>query len=678
MTTKRIVLALSLAMAVTLTGPAPAGHTASPVRPQPPAPLTLVPGRNGMARPAPADTTPAVRAVPAVSWPAPGGAAVRKPGGGVAWAPGLPVGIGGTTAPVDVQMLDRALARRAGWPLLVRATRTDGLTGPATVAVRYSDFADAYGGEWARRLRLVRVPECALSTPDSPGCRPSTLSSANDVAAGVVTASVSVAPSAATAGAASGTLVALAAGPSSDGGDYTATDLKSSGSWSAGGSAGDFSWAYRLRTPPSLGGPEPTVTFGYSAQAVDGFTAATNAQPSSIGEGFGWHPGFIDRGYRSCIDEGVAGVGDLCWAGDNAVLSLNGRSSQLVYDTGAGLWRPSDDDGSRVEKSTGPDNGDEDGEYWKITTTDGMQYFFGLNRLPGWRSGTDPLTNSVSTCRSSATNPGALQQAHIRGVELPTGVPVEPGLRGGRGRQHHVAVLRPRAQPLRPQRDPDRHPRRTCGPAASVRSTYGTRQESGADTVFAGTAPGRGGVLPTVPLYHARRHLRGVQPGEFPGRAAGPELWRWQLRWQVLTDVLDHAEAGRGEDPGGQRTEELAANVDAVAPTQEFKDPGDGQAKILWLNQIQHCGLAGGELCLPPVRFNPTQKSNRVDRAGTTRLDHPVPHELHQFGVGRGDHGVLFEHGVRRRRQHAGGAGHQHQAVLPRLLVAAGLHIAEA
>ena len=48
-------------------------------------------------------------------------------------------------------------------------------------------------------------------------------------------------------------VMVTAASGSSDGGDYAATSLSSSATWSGGGSAGDFSWSYPLRTPPGLG-----------------------------------------------------------------------------------------------------------------------------------------------------------------------------------------------------------------------------------------------------------------------------------------------------------------------------------------------------------------------------------------------------------------------------------------
>ncbi|NED88163.1 hypothetical protein G3I76_49790, partial [Streptomyces sp. SID11233] len=56
----------------------------------------------------------------------------------------------------------------------------------------------------------------------------------------------------------------------------------------------------------------------------------------------------------------------------------------------------SSDDFSKVEKLTGATNGDDNGEHWKVTGADGTQYYFGLNRLPGYVSG-DTETASAWT-----------------------------------------------------------------------------------------------------------------------------------------------------------------------------------------------------------------------------------------------------------------------------------------
>src|SRR6266540_103308 len=70
-------------------------------------------------------------------------------------------------------------------------------------------------------------------------------------------------------------------------------------------------------------------------------------------------------------------TGDQCWRGANATIVWGGHATELVLDDATGVWRPADDDGSRVELLTGAGNGDNDGEYWRLTTTEGTQYFFG-------------------------------------------------------------------------------------------------------------------------------------------------------------------------------------------------------------------------------------------------------------------------------------------------------------
>ena len=43
-----------------------------------------------------------------------------------------------------------------------------------SVTVDYSGLADEFGGSYGSRLRLVRLPACALTTPDQPTCRTET------------------------------------------------------------------------------------------------------------------------------------------------------------------------------------------------------------------------------------------------------------------------------------------------------------------------------------------------------------------------------------------------------------------------------------------------------------------------------------------------------------------------
>ncbi|MPY56807.1 sugar-binding protein [Streptomyces spongiae] len=205
-------------------------------------------------------------------------------------------------------------------------------------------------------------------------------------------------------GSGSSVLLATDSGSGSKG-DFGATPLVSAGSWSAGGNSGGFTYSYTLQTPTVPGGPSPSVSFGYNSQGVDGRTSASNNQPSWIGDGWEYNAGSITRTYKSCRDDRTDGnntkkTSDQCWGSYNAVMTLGGQTTELVLPDGADptsdKWVTANGDGSRVEllKNTDLGNGDADGEYWRVTTRDGTQYYFGRHKLPGWASG-DPTTNSV-------------------------------------------------------------------------------------------------------------------------------------------------------------------------------------------------------------------------------------------------------------------------------------------
>src|SRR5262249_54549199 len=126
--------------------------------------------------------------------------------------------------------------------------------------------------------------------------------------------------------------------------------------------------------------------------------ASTNNQASWIGEGWDLGENYIERRYKSCADDvsTTPKPQDLCWETDNAYLTLGNKAVELVRDDATGEWHPRNDDGTRVQRLTGASNGDNDGEHWKVTMLDGTQYFFGLNRLPGWATG-DEVTGSTWT-----------------------------------------------------------------------------------------------------------------------------------------------------------------------------------------------------------------------------------------------------------------------------------------
>ncbi|MGS2590055.1 polymorphic toxin-type HINT domain-containing protein [Streptomyces hebeiensis] len=331
---------------------------------------------------------------------------------------------------------------------------------PVSVRFDYETFKNLYGADWTSRLRFVQFPACSLTTPDAEECQEyEELETVNDTDRGTVTATVDTAASdtdtatarattnstptakntpttnstptakdpesakgpasaKATAGtaAAGGTAVlGLTDSGAGAGGSFKATPLASSGTWAAGGSSGSFSWSYPLTVPPAPAGPSPNVSFEYDSQEVDGRTAVSSPQASWIGEGWRYEPGHIERRYRACkddtktLDAGTPNntakknkTSDLCWVSYNAVMSLNGRTAELVRVGDTNTYRPQNDDGTRVELKTGADNADNDGEHWVVTTPDGTRYFYGLNAVGGGHAD----TASVSTVPVYGNHPG--------------------------------------------------------------------------------------------------------------------------------------------------------------------------------------------------------------------------------------------------------------------------------
>ncbi|HZM83376.1 MAG TPA: hypothetical protein VFC19_47280 [Candidatus Limnocylindrales bacterium] len=563
-------------------------------------------------RPVPQDpaTTASVLAAPAVAWPEPGRADIRLTAGTRTSAKvgGLPVSLTGkgndAPAAVSVALLDRQDVSRLGVDgLLVQLGPGQGRM---EMSLDYSRFRDAYGADWQRRLRLFTLPACALSTPDIEACSALTpLVSTNNTLSGTVSAQLSLA--------ASGTLVALAAGPSSDAGDYSATSLSSSATWTAGGSSGDFTWSYPLRVPPGVGGPEPQLEISYSAQSVDGRTASTNNQPSWVGEGFDLATSYVERKYATCADDGQPGKFDLCWKYDNATVVLNGKASELVRDEASGKWRLKNDDGSRVEKLTNPvANGDNDREYWRLTTLDGTQYVFGLHQLPGWASG-KPLTNSVWTVPVAGDDTG--EPCHSS-----SGFSASFCTQAWRWNLDYAVDPHGNAMTAWYSIETNYYAKNgTASPGTAYhrggwlsRIDYGQRSS----TIFSAAAPAR--VLFSV----AERCIPTASEPCTSLAAGNKAAW---------PDVPFDQICGSGSACTGKlaptfftRKRLLAvttqvwrgsshAEVDSWSLTQTFPAPGDGGTPGLWLSKIVHEGKVGGNAGLSAVTFGGAQLDNRVD-----------------------------------------------------------------
>ncbi|MFI9363125.1 polymorphic toxin-type HINT domain-containing protein [Kitasatospora sp. NPDC053057] len=310
---------------------------------------------------------------------------------------------------VQVRTADHEQTRGAGVDgLLVGLERADkgAGVGGVSVSLDYGAVEQAYGGGWASRLHLVALPGCALTSPQLPSCRvQKPIESVNDPAAKKLTATVALPPaapaaksaspfasrSALAAQAAPGMAVAAVAGSGGSQGDYGATSLSASGAWSTS-SSGAFTYRYPITLPPALGGVSPLVALSYDSQSVDGETSARNSQSSWIGDGWAYSPGFIERSYKPCRNDGIDDSGDECWAGWNATISLGSHNGKLIRDSD-GVYRLPNDDGTRIERLTGASNGLWDGEYFKVTTTDGTSYYLGLDHAPG--TTTDAATNSA-------------------------------------------------------------------------------------------------------------------------------------------------------------------------------------------------------------------------------------------------------------------------------------------
>ncbi|MEU0391353.1 polymorphic toxin-type HINT domain-containing protein [Streptomyces sp. NPDC006208] len=548
----------------------------------------------------------------------------------------------------EVELADRTAAQKAGLDgVLLKVQRTDKASGPAPVSVEldYKGFRNAYGGNWGSRLTFVALPACALTTPQKAECQQRTpVTTANDPAKGTVTATVQAPPAGATAkakGAAPASraaaaapramVLAAAAAPSGPTGDYRATSLSPSGSWQGGGSSGDFSWQYPMEIPSSLGGPGPNLGLSYSSSSVDGRSSASSQQPSWVGDGWDTGANYVERTYVPCSNDRKEGsgynnpknpTGDLCQGPPMVTLSLNGSSTQLVLDDKDKKWRPSNDDGSRVELLKGAANGDTEKEYWRVTTMQGVQYYFGKERLPGWADG-KAETNSTWTvpvygnhsgepCHKAAYADSVCDQAWRWNLDYV----VDP--RGNamtywyeKERNHYGSNVTEMGKST--ARGYDRG-------GWLKRISYGLRD----DNLFA-AAPAQ------IVFDVAERCIKTTSFDCAESKLTSEAKWEVTRNWpDVPADQLcaSGKECKDRYSPTFFTRKRLTAittqilkagkhePVDTWTLNQDFKSTGDGGVAgeyPLWLNSVQHTGKNGTPVSLPPVVFEGKQLPNRVD-----------------------------------------------------------------
>ena len=410
------------------------------------------------------------------------------------------------------------------------------------------------------------------------------VASRNNTAKGTVTATE--------ASPAGGALMALAAGTSSGSGSYSATSLSPSATWSSGSNTGGFTWSYPLRTPPSMGGPTPSLALAYSSASVDGRMAASNNQPSWIGEGFELGANFIERKYVGCADDMTGGArntektGDLCWRNENATLSMEGHAGELIKEAApSNRWRLRKDDGTRVEFRINADNGARNGEHWVVTIPDGTQHWFGRSRQS---------TLNVPVAGNHANEPCAATLFKDSFCSQPY-----------RWNLEYVVDLHGNTMTYSYDKETNKYARNNSETdlapydRASVlkQIDYGTRTDrtetapmqvifEPADRCLADCGTKDATHWPDVPWDRAC--------DASPCRTGSPTFWTTKRLASVTTKV------------GGSPVEKWTLG-------HSFPDPGDGTRAGLWLDKVSRSGFVGQQTNVPDLRFQGIQLSNRVD-----------------------------------------------------------------
>ncbi|MFI6645726.1 polymorphic toxin-type HINT domain-containing protein [Streptomyces sp. NPDC050504] len=518
---------------------------------------------------------------------------------------------------VKVASLGAGPARRWGSAALLTVERTDRArqAAPVKLSLDYSAFKEAAGGGYGSRLALIELPACAASrAPGGKTCDAAAkrIPFQNDPRTHTLTAEVS----AAAAGSAPA-VYAVAAGDASSKGDYKATTLAPSASWSVANSSGGFSWDYPIRMIPTPGGFTPTVGLSYSSQSADGRTAATNNQGSWLGEGFSYEPGYIERAYKPCSEDGHTTSAEQCWAFDNATIMLNGMSGELVQDDTTKKWHLSSDSGAKIEKLPGADNNDNDGEHWKLTTTDGTEYHFGSDKLPGWTEGKE-RTSSTWTAPVFGDDPGEpcynatfanahckqawrwnldyVKDTHGNVMSYFYGAETNHYALNGKTDVNGTAYHRGGYLKRIDYGQRDNAVYTTKAPAQVVFDTLERCiPDTGFDCDEAKLTPANAARWPDTPVD------RLCKPGTKCSPAQSSQTFWTTKRLVGITTRMSTGPAATAW-----------ADVDAWKFEHFFTDNGD-DTKTLWLSKIDHEGRVGGSAKLPTLELNGEHRRNRVD-----------------------------------------------------------------
>jgi RHS repeat-associated protein len=564
-------------------------------------------------------------------------AALLSPGGtrsGLAVQAGVPVQVGAVgsgpgPAAVAVSVIQHQVAVAAGiHGVIFTAKAAHGVGGLVQVALSYKGFAQVSGGNYGLSLGLQELPACVLTTPQRAACRVARpLRSVNDAATQTVSALVRL-PGGAAPGVAAAPMILAAAASYTDGGGsagtYNATTLKPSGTWTAGGSEGSFTYSYPMAVPPATSGLEPQVGLSYDSGMVDGQTASTQAQASWVGDGWTTQQSYIEQSFVPCQDspEGSAApqsTQDDCYDGPVLTLSLNGSSTPLVCPvpfsyTASSTCYAASDNGEVVTHHVSSNNGQgtKFTDYWTVTTRDGTTYSFGLNHLPGWASG-DQATNSVDSvpvfsahsgdpCYNSTWSSSVCTMAYRWNLDYV--------------KDDHSNAM---AYYYKQESNAYAENGSTSSAVSYIRDSHLDHIDYGFTdgNAYAGHAPDE------VLFATGDRCFTGTCDPLNSTNAAN---------WPDVPYTQDYCASGAScqvTAPSFWSTVRLASistqqwngsayvPVDSWALAQHFPATGDGTSPALWLDSVTHTGsdtTAGGSaVTLPAVKFSGTQYQNRVN-----------------------------------------------------------------
>ncbi|MFG1625395.1 RHS repeat-associated core domain-containing protein [Kribbella sp. NPDC049227] len=607
--------------------------SALPAQAGPPAPPAAavvkepsVPGRGAPAVAHTPDPDKTAAASTTTNWPQPADVTVSVPDGHPVQLGDLPVTIAGAGAASAVskalpaQVRARSLGHDpashfgTGTAMALELRRTDGQSAADAVklTVNYSRFADAYGGSYADRLRVVKLPGTCADHPENAACAGGTpVVTSNNATTQTLTATV----------AASSVPVVYAVTPMASGqsGDYRATDLSDSAKWMAGEAGGAFTYSYPLELPAPPYGKAPDLSLNYNSGSVDGRSSKSNNQASWVGQGWDLSEPYIQRVYKSCSEDGHVGWGDLCWSspysGDPAaaeyIINFGGHTTELIK-AADGSYRMRDDESYKIEHVTGGPNDDNDGEYWIISTLDGSRYYFGY--------GEDKQRTTHAKTNSNW---------------------IVPVVSDDSGEPCHQSDLASCKQTYRWNLDHIHDPNEnwTVLYYATETNTY-RRTSSGNDLSYI-----RGGYLSKIeygktetpdaepPAYVSFTHYNRCKqrttvdepdlnpPADCPTIASSPSSYPDVPTDQIcssgcskhsptffVTDWLDSVStfvrnaAGTGYDP-----------VTKYQFKYAFPATDDGTQPALWLDYVRRIGLQGGTIREPVTNFDGHNLNNRVD-----------------------------------------------------------------